>query len=869
MAIVTATLEDGMVLTVEIGFATTAGDGTVPINSTLASITWTDVTSSVRDISTSRGRSSELDTYSAGSCSVILGNEDRHFDPENVPYVYLPGTSGNYVSTPDAAVLDITGDIDIAVRVAMTDWTPSATQALITKRLSPSNLSYGFFVQSTGRLLLETTGNGSTARNGISSVSPTVSDGQALWVRATRASSSGSTVFYTAPDSPTYPTSWTQLGTTISTTAGAIFAGTARLVVGSQSAGTSTMLNGTVYRAIVKNGIDGTAVADFDASKFATSASTTCVAETGETWTLNTSGSGTVLVAGPYYGKLTPLRPIRIRVTPSGGVIRSIFFGFIDQWPQAYSYPRDATVTVTATDAFKVLNQYKLPSYWNTTITAAAPTDWYPLADFNGSFYAFEIAKPSATSAQWMSSTANVDSSCTPGQALLAAEPATSSSFDGQKIVQIVDPISSAASLWTAEMWIQTTESTTGNYGIWNHLNFIHGGTCGLVVADGNATIVAQFGHRGTSNSMTTKNAQITVNDGKPHHVALVYQSDASLGNTFNLYVDGQLATVSDSYLDIVDNQYSFMTLGFPINKSATVSNNFPNYFKGSIQHLVLYSGVMLTAADVLAHYQIGAGTYLQGTRTDERITFLANLADWMTDGLDLGTGDTTVLGLNIPGKGLLDALKEVETAEQGRLFMSVDGKIKFVDRNSEGSGNFITSQATFSDKATGAEIAYSDITLTFDDRYIFNDITFSQPDGTSYNNYDSTSQGKYFKQTFVVDNFIADSGYFLVNAGLYKLAQYKDPQMRIDELTVNTRRSTAYQSPCTTLDIGDRITVKRTPQNVGSAISKSLIIEGIKHRITRDEWTVTFNTSPTLQNAPFVLDSATLGVLGTNILGY
>jgi len=654
---VTATLEDGMVLTVEIGFATTAGSGTVPINSTLASITWTDVTSSVRDVSTSRGRSSELDTYSAGSCQVILDNRTRLFDPENS--------------------------------------------------------------------------------------------------------------------------------------------------------------------------------------------------------------------AGTYYGKLTPLRPIRIRVTPAGGVIRSIFFGFIDQWPQAYSYPRDATVTVTATDAFKVLNQYKLPSYWYETITAAAPTAWYPLADFNGSFYVFEVAKWSGTSAQWMSSTANVSSSCTPGEALLAAEPATSSSFDGQKIVQIFDPISSGASSWSAEMWIQTTESTTGNYGIWNHLNFIHGGTCGLVVAGGNATVVAQFGHRGTSNTMTTKNAQVTVNDGKPHHVALVYQSDASFGNTFNLYVDGNLATVSSGFTDVIENDYSFMTLGYPISKSATASNNFTNYFKGSIQHLILYSGVMLTAADVLAHYQIGAGTYLQGTRTDERITLLANLAEWMTDGLDLGTGDTTVLGLNATGKGLLDALKEVETAEQGRLFMSVDGKIKFVDRNAEGSGNFITSQATFSDNATGAEISYSDITLTFDDRYIFNDITFSQPDGTSYNNYDATSQGKYFKQTFVVDNFIADSGYFLVNAGLYKLAQYKDPQMRIDELTVNTRRSTAYQSPCVTLDIGDRITVNRTPQNVGSAISKTLIIEGIKHRITRDGWMVTFNTSPTLQNAPFVLDSATLGVLGTNILGY
>lgn len=652
------TLEDGMVLTVEIGFSTSAGSGTVPINSTLASITWTDVTQYVREISTTRGRSSELDTYPAGSCQVILDNRTRLFDPENS--------------------------------------------------------------------------------------------------------------------------------------------------------------------------------------------------------------------VGTYYGKLTPFRPIRIRVTPNGGTIRSIFFGFIDQWPQAYSYPKDATVAVTATDAFKVLNQYRLPSYWNTTMTAANPTAWYPLADFNGSFYAFEIAKWSGTSAQWMSSTAGVNSYCTPGEALLVGDPATSSAFDGQKILQIADPISSTASSWSVEFWIQTTENTDGNYGIWNHLNFIHGGSCGLVIAGGNATLNAQFGHRGTSNAMSMYyNPYVTINDGKPHHVAMVYQSDPSYGTSYSLYVDAQLAQYSGSYTDVVDNGYSFMTLGYPINKSLTAAYNFPNYLKGSIQHLVLYNGVMLTAADVLKHYQVGIGTYLKGNRTDERITTLTSLVGWMSDGLDLGTGDTTVLGLNIYGKGLLDALKEVETAEQGRLFMSVDGKIKFVDRNAEGTGNFVTSQATFSDKATAGQIAYSDIVLTYDDRYIFNDITFAQPDGNSYTNADTTSQGKYFKQSFKVENFIADSSYYLVNAGLYKLAQYKDPQMRIDELTVNVRRNTAYQSPCVTLDIGDRITVNRTPQNVGSAISKTLIIEGIKHHITRDGWTATFNTSPTLQNAPFVLDSATLGVLGTNILGY
>ncbi len=650
-------LFDGMALTVEVGFSTTAGSGTVPLGSTLASITWTDITEHVREVSTSRGRSSELDAYPAGSCQVLLDNRTRLFDPENT--------------------------------------------------------------------------------------------------------------------------------------------------------------------------------------------------------------------VGTYYGKLTPLRPIRIRVTPSGGTIRSIFFGFIEQWPQSYSWPNEATVTVTASDAFKVLNEFRLPSYWKTTIFAAGPTAWYPLADFNGSFYAFEVAKWTATSAQWMSSTAGVDSFCTPGEALLADDPATSSSFDGQKILQIVDPISAGASSWTAEMWIQTTESTTGNYGIWNHLNFIHGGSCGLSVFGGIALISAQFGHRGTSSTMTTKGSSIIVNDGKPHHIVMVYQSDASFGNTFNLYVDGELATLSGGFTDVVDNQYSFMTLGYPINKSATLANNFPSYFKGSIQHLTVYSGVMLTADDVLAHYQIGAGTYLQGTRTDERITFLADLADWMTDGLDLNTGDSTVLGVQVFGKGLLDALKEVEAAEQGRLFMSVDGKIRFIDRNAEGSGTFITSQATFSDNPGVGEIKYSDIILTYDDRYIFNEITVTQPNGTFYTESDTTSEGKYFKRTLNIDNFIADDGYYTANTAIYKIQQYKDPKMRIDQMSVNARRAVAYQSPCVTLDIGDRITVERTPQDVGAQIVKTLIVEGVKHSITRDSWVVTFNTSPTLENAPFVLDSATLGVLDTDILAY
>jgi hypothetical protein len=98
------TLADGVVLTVEIGFSTTAGSGTVPLNSTLSSITWTDVSSDVRSCSIKRGRSSELDSFNTGSCQITFANADRKYDPENASGTYYgkltPGRPIRIRATP-------------------------------------------------------------------------------------------------------------------------------------------------------------------------------------------------------------------------------------------------------------------------------------------------------------------------------------------------------------------------------------------------------------------------------------------------------------------------------------------------------------------------------------------------------------------------------------------------------------------------------------------------------------------------------------------------------------------------------------------------------------------------------------------------
>jgi hypothetical protein len=56
------------------------------------------------------------------------------------------------------------------------------------------------------------------------------------------------------------------LGTTRSSTANAIFDGTQAVEIGSTNVGASSLLSGTVYRAIVKDGIGGTTVYDADFS---------------------------------------------------------------------------------------------------------------------------------------------------------------------------------------------------------------------------------------------------------------------------------------------------------------------------------------------------------------------------------------------------------------------------------------------------------------------------------------------------------------------------------------------------------------------------------------------------------------------------
>lgn len=242
-------------------------------------------------------------TTQLGSTASADSNDPKFLDFDGTNYVYLPGVASNFLSTPDATALDIVGDIDLRVQVAMDDWTPSSNMVLLSKYLSPSNQSFRFFQLSSGFLQLITYADGVTARSSTATVTTGVTDGAVKWVRATLDVDNGAVgsdvKFFTSNDGIT----WTQLGATVTTAlTTSIYSGTAQVEIGSNDGGSSA-LAGKVYRAQILNGIDGTKVLDVDTSVIGSGSATSFSALTGQTVTINrsTSGKKTAIVTAPAW----------------------------------------------------------------------------------------------------------------------------------------------------------------------------------------------------------------------------------------------------------------------------------------------------------------------------------------------------------------------------------------------------------------------------------------------------------------------------------------------------------------------------------------------------------------------------------------
>jgi len=210
---------------------------------------------------------------------------------ERTGYLSLPGTAGNFASTPDSPAVSIIADIDVRAKAALDDWTPAVFQVFISKDdVSGANREWQLGVKSDGAFQFTWWDSGGTLRQVASSVANGISDGTVKHVRATLDVDNGAgghTVQFLLSDDGL---SWTQLGTDQNAGAFTTSIRDQGSLVRVGGVGDSSFAAGKFYYAELRNGIDGSVVAAFDPGRASTGARE-FMAETGEIWTVNQSGS--------------------------------------------------------------------------------------------------------------------------------------------------------------------------------------------------------------------------------------------------------------------------------------------------------------------------------------------------------------------------------------------------------------------------------------------------------------------------------------------------------------------------------------------------------------------------------------------------
>jgi hypothetical protein len=254
------------------------------------------------------------------------------------------------------------------------------------------------------------------------------------------------------------------------------------------------------------------------------------------------------------------------------------------------------------------------------------------------------------------------------------------------------------------------------------------------------------------------------------------------------------------------------------------------------------------------------------GQLSGARVNALLNATDWPSGLRDIDTGQSTLQADPGTARTALQALRTVEDSEFGGIFLDAEGRVTFIDRD-----QLTTSLASplydFSDDGTG--IAFQNAVTAFDDTLIVNDVTVTRLGGSPQNVFSQPSIDTYFIHSGVREGILVQTDSEALDQASMLLSTRKDTETRIDSIQLNledgndTTRCTAGLA----IELLDCVTVKKAmPGN--TSIQQTLLVQGLSHDFNNRKMTTTVYTGESLITG-FVLDSASLGILDTSVLGY
>ncbi|MCX5587538.1 hypothetical protein [Streptomyces erythrochromogenes] len=735
----------------------------------------------------------------------------------NVALVVPPDSIGR-ASTPDAAALDITGDIDVRADLTPTQWggtTASTGWEVMGKWGIIGQQSWYLRMQDSGRIAFAWSTNGVTGTVLGSDAEVPFAPGERGAIRVTLDVSNGlggyTITYYTAP---TIAGPWTQLGTPDITTAGgatSIFNSTADLQVGDIGALAFEPIAREYHAIEVRNGIAGSVVANPDFTAQA-SGTTSFSDAAGRSWSAATGlitsrRVRAVLEAADMTPQWTNAYDVKTPIT-GAGILRRLGRGakplastlrrslptLGTSGPVAYWPMEDGSDATRAASAIVGVQPLRVNDFDFAADNSCAGASSLPTIGAAATMHASIPPYTSSTNAYLLAMMYSLDALPASKSALLSIQTTGTArgvvvSFTSTQIV--CDVYSTAGALLTSQAF---TPAAAVGEGVWRRFE-----------------LVASY-------------------DGANIDFSVGVVDEFGLRDVMLFSVAGTPGTITD-----IDTGFGALLSGMALGHLVIFPEADPTeWFDADIG----YSGEE-------------AGARLLRLCAEEGIP--VSIAD--------GPGLHTRLGPQRPAK-LLDLFDEIETA---------DGGILVEDRTRLGL-TFRTRASMYS-QAPRVTIPYeylvAPLEQTDDDRYTRNDRTAQRVNGSSARAVLTTGAlstaappngvGVYDDSTSVnvyEDEQLPDIASWLLHRGTWDEARY--PKVRI-----LLHKYPALVPAVSSLRPGDVIRITDLPVWLPPG-PVDLMVEGGDEQYKQFEWVITLSCSPAGPWNVGVLDDATLGRLDT-----
>ena len=405
----------------------------------------------------------------------------------------------------------------------------------------------------------------------------------------------------------------------------------------------------------------------------------------------------------PFYPNVKPVRKIKVEATwPVGGTLYHLFEGRVEDWPRKWlASGFYGEVTITARGIFSSLSQVDLLPAWLTQAINDGATAIYRLDDPAGSIGAsnssstqqlfallkstsFATAASKYAFAQVAGGAGNLAGD-TSGGLTLSPETATSnragyylqSAYGGDSSSNL---LFSDTGGWSWECWFQTAMgSTAAGVPLRYLFSQVDAGNAQQILIDITTSNFLEFLVSNSSGSALADAISTTPNvvDGAWHHCVVTFGTDQK---TAKLYVDTGLTT------NVAGSAISFSGFTAPGLQLVGAGGTTSGCFSGTIKNCAWYPGIVLTQAQVNAHFAAGQGN--PGDDTGARIARILNSVPYQLQ--SLGVGLSTLGGQPLEGSNVVQAMQEANDTEQGVLWEDGSGNVVFNNRQARGSAQSV-----------------------------------------------------------------------------------------------------------------------------------------------------------------------------------